>query len=138
MRRAAVLIAVATATLGCGPRGGQELAAWRRAADDAEAPLEAAIRRFDAAAGRGDRAAALAGAREAAAAGREARERIASLSGASALAGSQREELVYLNHVIPGFERFARSDAGADAVAELRSILGRGRAHQRAARSPAD
>jgi len=133
---AIVAIVVAATTVLCRGRGGETSAAWRRAVDDAEAPLEAAIRRFDAAVAEGDRAAALALARDAAEAGKAARRRVESIAAPPALAASQREELVFLNHVIPGFERFARSEGGATDAAELRSILQRGRAHQRSARSP--
>jgi hypothetical protein len=134
---AIVAIVVAATTVLCRGRGGETSAAWRRAVDDAEAPLEAAIRRFDAAVAEGDRAAAPR-ARTRRGGGREgrARRRVESIAAPPALAASQREELVFLNHVIPGFERFARSEGGATDAAELRSILQRGRAHQRSARSP--
>jgi hypothetical protein len=134
--RVVLVIAVSAAAIACCDRGARSSAEWRRAVDAAETPLEAAIRRFDAAAERGDRAAALASARDAAEAGRAARDRVGSIQAPPELAASQREELVFLNHVIPGFDRFGRSEGGAADAAELRAILQRGRAHQRRARSP--
>lgn len=126
------LACAALASLRCGNARDAESSDWWRRVDAAEARLEAEIRRFDSVTA--DAAAAVDAAREAGAAARRARESLESLSPPPRLAGARGEELVFLNHVIPGFERFARSDGKAQALEELRSMLRRGRAHQRIAR----
>jgi hypothetical protein len=121
--------------LRCGAGDGPAGREWWRRVAAAEAPLESEIRKFDSTTA--DPAAAVRAARDVESSARRAREAVESLSPPPGMETSHREELVFLNHVIPGFERFAHSDGGTRALEELRSILRRGRAHQGRARRQA-
>jgi hypothetical protein len=51
------------------------------------------------------------------------------------LVAARREELTYLNHVVPGFQAFLAGDAGPAEIGKVRSIVARGRSHQSLARA---
>ncbi len=126
---------LAAAAVRCGhPERRDVTRAWGQRVDAVEAPLEAGIRRVDAFAAHGDFPAATAAAREAALAARRARDAVQAMAPPPGRPSSQREELVFLNHAALALERFAAGDGRVDAQEELRSILRRGRAHQRGAR----
>ncbi len=117
---------------GCG-KAGREREAYLRAVTEAEAPVEASWREFDAAAARRDVAGARNAAERTAAAAVSARDRIGYLSVPPSLETSRREELVFLSHVALGFPRYA-----ADGnLPELQSVLQRGRMHQARGREAA-
>jgi len=63
-----------------------------------------------------------------------ARDRVEAIPAPEPLESAWREELVFLNHVIPALGRFGASDGGPAALEELRSVLARGRAHQKRGR----
>jgi hypothetical protein len=109
-------------------------AEYLRAVTAAEAPLEAALRRLDRAFEGSDRSAAREAAREALAAATIARDSLEALRVPPTLAAALREELLFLNHVIPACRSFAAGDGGAAEIEKLRSILRRGRLHQRRGR----
>jgi hypothetical protein len=128
-------VVATSAALTCGhPGPSREASGWWGRVDEAEAPLEEAIRRFDESDSSGATSAALSAARGAADAARRARASVERMTPPPELAPGHREELLFLNHVIPAFDRFADSGGGPEAREELRSILRRGRAHQRRAR----
>lgn len=95
-----------------------------------EAPLEHAWRRFDAAAVRADWGAARSRARIASVAAARARDALEREPVPQELSVARREELVFLNHAVLGFQDFDSRGGGKDELAILRSILRRGRAHQ--------
>jgi len=66
---------------------------------------------------------------------RAAREVLEAMRVPPELVAAWREELLFLNHVIPAFDRFAGSGAGPQGLEELRSILARGRIHQQRSRA---
>jgi hypothetical protein len=100
-----------------------------------EAPLEDALAEFDAASARRDSPACRAAARRAVETARAARDQIEKFAVPEGLAAARREELTYLNHVVPGFQAFLAGDAGPAEIDKVRSILVRGRAHQSRARA---
>jgi hypothetical protein len=112
--------------LACGTRPDTR-AAYLQTVKSAEAPLEQAWDRFDTAMTGFDRSAARKAAGEAAAAAVTARDFLETLPLASSLTTARREELIFLNHVILGFQAFAAREARAIDLTNLRSILGRGR-----------
>ena len=65
---------------------------------------------------------------------RAARDALEALQVSPGLTAAWREELLFVNHVIPAFQRFAGGEGGPAALEELRSILGRGRIHQKRGR----
>ena len=95
-----------------------------------EAPLEDALAEFDTASARGDSPACLAAARRAIEAARTARDEIEKSAVPRSLVAARREELTYLNHVVPGFQAFLAGGAGTAEIGKVRSILARGRSHQ--------
>ena len=130
--RNASAFAALVALTGCRKEGG-EREAYLRYVTEAEAPLEAGCREFDAATARRDLADARRAAERTAAAASSARERIGLLAVPPSLETARREELVFLSHLTLGFRRFA-----ADGnLAELQSVLRRGRAHQARGREAA-
>jgi hypothetical protein len=100
-----------------------------------EAPLDVALVEFDAASARRDSPDCRAAARRAVEVARTARDQIEKYAVPEGLAASRREELTYLNHVVPGFQAFLAGDAGPAGIDKVRSILVRGRAHQSRARA---
>lgn len=99
-----------------------------------EAPLENALAEFDAASARREMSACLAAARRALETARTARDQIEKYAVPQGLIAARREELTYLNHVVPAFQAFLAADAGAAEIGNVRSILARGRSHQSRAR----
>jgi hypothetical protein len=99
-----------------------------------EAPLEDALAEFDAASARRDSPACRAAARRAVDAARTARDQIEKSAVPERLVAARREEMTYLNHVVPGFQAYLAGDAGPAEIDKVRSILVRGRAHQSRAR----
>src|SRR5262245_58579528 len=96
LRNASALVGlVALVLVGCEPEG-NEREAYLRSLAEAEAPLEASWREFDAAVARGDDVAARGAAEKTAAAAVSARDRIGRLSVPSSLETARREELVFL------------------------------------------
>ena len=89
---------------------------WLHAVDAAERPLDNSLAEFDAAP-----------AREAA---QGARETLETTPVPSFLAYARGEELVYLNHLVPGFQAFVAGPGGPDELSALVSIRRRGRAHR--------
>jgi hypothetical protein len=99
-------------------------------ATQVESPLENALAEFDAASARRETPACLAAARRALEAARTARDQIEKYAVPEGLVAARREELTYLNHVVPGFQAFLAGDAGSTEIGKVRSILARGRSHQ--------
>lgn len=99
-------------------------------ATQVEAPLENALAEFDAISARRETPACLAAARRALEAARTARNQIEKYAVPESLVAARREELTYLNHVVPGFQAFLAGDAGSAEIGKVRSILARGRSHQ--------
>jgi hypothetical protein len=100
-----------------------------------EAPLEQALLEFDAASARRDSPACRAAAGPAIEAAQAARDQIEKYSVPEGLVAARREELTYLNHVVPGFQAFLAGDAGPAEIGKVRSIVARGRSHQSLARA---
>ena len=100
-----------------------------------EAPLENALAEFDAASARQETPACLAAARRALETARTARDQIEKYAVPEGLVAARREELTYLNHIVPGFQAFLAGDAGSAEITQVRSILARGRSHQSLARA---
>jgi hypothetical protein len=100
----------------------------------AEAPLEDAWREFDEAIARSGWPAAREAARRGSAAAAAARDFLERLRVPPSLATARREELIFLNHAFLGFQGFAAREANAVDLAKLKSILQRGRTHQRRGR----
>ena len=122
-------MAALSAALACGTPS-RESALYLRTVTDAEAPLERAGRRFDAAVAASDWPAARVAAREAAAGAARARDVLERMSVPGALVTARREELLFANHALLAYQEFAaRGSTGVD-LAKLRSILRRGRTHQ--------
>jgi hemolysin III len=107
---------------------------YRRFVIDAEKPLEAALADFDSAAARGDSVARLEAARRAFDAARSARDLLEAHAVSEELVPARWEELLFLNHVVPAFQAYLASGGGPPALENLRSILARGRSHQRRGR----
>jgi hypothetical protein len=99
-----------------------------------ETPLEASLARFQAAAQDGNDTALREKARETLAQARQARELVEKSRVARPLASARGEELVFLNHLVLGFQRYLESGSGPGRLEELASILERGRAHQKRVR----
>jgi hypothetical protein len=104
-------------------------------ATQVEAPLEKALAEFDTASARRETPACLAAAQRALEAARTARDQIEKHAVPEGLAAARREELTYLNHIVPGFQAFLAEDAGSAEITQVRSILARGRSHQSLARA---
>jgi len=99
-------------------------------ATQVEASLENALAEFDAASVRRETPACLAAAWRALEAARMARDQIEKYTVPEGLVAARREELTYLNHIVPGFQAFLAGDAGSAEISKVRSILARGRSHQ--------
>jgi hypothetical protein len=104
-------------------------------ATQVEAPLENALAEFDAASARQETPACLAAARRVLETAHTARDQIEKYAVPESLVPARREELTYLNHVVPGFQTFLAGDAGSAEISKVRSILARGRSHQSLARA---
>jgi len=100
-----------------------------------EAPLEASLSRFQAAAQDGSDAALGERARETLAQARQARDLVENSRVARPLAAARGEELIFLNHLVVGFQRYLESGGGTEKLDALASILERGRAHQKRVRA---
>jgi hypothetical protein len=99
-----------------------------------EAPLEASLSRFQAAAQDGNEMALREKARETLAQARQARDLVENSRVARPLASARGEELIFLNHLVLGFQRYLESGGGPEKLDALASILERGRAHQKRVR----
>lgn len=73
-------------------------------------------------------------ARRALAAAREARERLEAARVDDRFVEARREELAFLNHLVPGFEAYLASPHAAGAIEKLEGIVARGRRHRDLAR----
>jgi len=74
------------------------------------------------------------GARRVLEAAREARDRLEAARVAERFGTARREELAFLNHLVPGFEAYLAGPGGPAALASLRSIVARGRRHREQSR----
>jgi len=129
-RRFLALVALALAATACGPRPDGSAAAYLEAVRSAESGLDEALAPFE------DRTKTPRPeqARPLVEGAISARDRVEAIAVPEPLVSAWREELVYLNHVIPALGRFGASDGGPAALEELRSVLARGRAHQKRGR----
>ena len=100
-----------------------------------EARFETALADFDAAAARREAARCNVAARQALEAARAARDQVEGYAVPEKLVPSRREELIFLNHAVPTFQAFLAGDAGSSEIGNLRSILARGRMHQKDGRT---
>ena len=101
---------------------------------DAEKPLETAAAEFESAVARGDRESRWRAAGRALDAARRARDLLEARAVSAELGPARGEELLFLNHVVPGFEAYLAGDGSLQQLVKLRSILARGRVHQRRGR----
>jgi len=130
-----LLLLAVTAVAACrapaGDRMGSPAAstAYRRAVANLEAPVEKAVRAFEESRSRGP-AALKNAAGEAFRESRRARDELETLAVVPELDRARQEELVSLNHFVLGFQAFAASRGGEAELAELESIVRRGRAHR--------
>ncbi|MGH9363666.1 MAG: hypothetical protein ACRD1B_00150 [Thermoanaerobaculia bacterium] len=124
-------LAVAVA---CGPRSDGSAEAYLRAVGAAEAELESALAQFEARSADPRLPAPRPEALRVVEKARAARDVLEGMHVPSKLTLAWREELLFLNHVIPAFGRFADGEGGPAALEDLRSILERGRTHQRRGR----
>ena len=69
-------------------------------------------------------------ARRALEAAREARERLEAARVHDRFAAACREELAFLNHLVPGFDAYLAHPRAAGALATLEGIIARGRRHR--------
>ena len=115
------------------PASRASAAAWLRAADAAEAPLERALADFDAAAG-GSGASRDLAARAVLSAARSARETLESVRVPPDLEYARWEELVFLNHLVPGFQVFLAGKGAAADLQILRAVRERALTHRRRGR----
>jgi hypothetical protein len=129
MRLAAAGILLA---LSCRPR--PEARAYLQTVTDAEASLEAASGRFETAVARVDWSVAREEASRASAAAAAARDSLELLRVPSSVAAARWEELLFLNHVFLAYQSLAGGEADTADLARLRSILRRGRTHQKRGR----
>jgi hypothetical protein len=104
------------------------------AADLDAAPIEDADRRAIGPLEDFERRPEIPRARRALAAAREARDRLEAARVPDRLAAARREELAFLNHVVPGFEAWLAGPGGPGALATLQGILARGRRHRELSR----
>lgn len=100
-----------------------------------ENPFQRALEDFGAASTRQDALGSRDAARRALEAARAARDQIEAYAVPEGLVPARREELTFLNHVIPGFQAFVEGDMGRAEIDRLRSILARGRTHQKRGRA---
>jgi hypothetical protein len=142
----AVLLVVCCQAVGCGrrpehdatPPFSQKAAARKDYFDfvvRVETPLEASLARFQAAAPRANDTALRESARETLAHARRAREVVENSRVLPPIAYARSEELMFLNHLVLGFQRYLEAGGGPAELEELRSILRRGRAHQKRGRA---
>ncbi len=127
MTAAALLLSLAAASASPGPADPAILAAAGRAIDRSDALAVSALDVFE-------RSGSLADARRALASARDARDRLEALRVPAALAGARQEELVFLNHAVPGLAAYLGDPGSAGARKRLDSILRRGRAHRERSR----
>ena len=73
-------------------------------------------------------------ARRALAAAREARDRLEAARVEGRFAAARREELAFLNHLVPGFDAYLSGPGGPGALAALQGIVARGRRHRELSR----
>ena len=118
------------------PRQASRVAAsqWLRAADAAEAPLERALADFDAAARGSVRANRDLAARAVLSAARSARETLEGIRVPPDLEYARWEELVFLNHLVPGFQAFLAGQGTPLDLQTLGSVRERALAHRRRGR----
>ena len=100
-----------------------------------EAAFERALGDFGAASARADASGCLNAARRALEAARTARDRIEAYAAPEGLVPARREELTFLNHVVPGLQAFVQGAGGRAEIDKLRLILARGRTHQKRGRA---
>lgn len=81
-----------------------------------------------------ERSGSLADARRALAAGVEARDRLEAARVPASLAGAREEELIFLNHLVPGLASYLAAPRSAFARERLDAVLRRGRAHRELSR----
>jgi hypothetical protein len=91
-------------------------------------PLDAALAAFETAVPSGEQAEARA--RRALLEAMAARDALESLRVTPALAAARREELIYVNHVVPAFQEYLARPPDPTSRERLRVILRRGRAHE--------
>ncbi len=101
-----------------------------------ETPLEESLERFEAAEREADVPALEERAQEILVRARSAREAIEKTTVLRRLTSAHGEELIFLNHVVLGFQRYLDSGGGLARLEELESILRRARAHQKGGRGP--
>jgi hypothetical protein len=73
-------------------------------------------------------------ARRALAAAREARERLEAARVSDRFAAARREELAFLNHLVPAFDAYIAHPEAAGALETLEGIVARGRRHRELSR----
>lgn len=73
-------------------------------------------------------------ARRALAAAREARERLEAARVPDRFAAARREELAFLNHLVPAFDAYLAHPEAAGALGTLEGIVARGRRHRELSR----
>ena len=117
----------------CGPRF-EGVERYRASVTAAEAELEESLGRFDEASTKAGLAALRGEAGRIVERARAARDAVERLDVPASLTTTWREELLFLNHVIPAFQGFAAGAGGQADLERLRSILERGRTHQRRGR----
>jgi hypothetical protein len=136
LRRVGLLAALGGTALAvaCGPRF-DRVERYRGSVTAAEAELEESLRRFDEASTKTGLAALRGEAGRIVERARAARDAVERLDVPPSLTTTWREELLFLNHVIPAFQGFAAGAGGQADLERLRSILERGRTHQRRGRA---
>ena len=135
LRRGGLLAALCGTALAaaCGPQSNR-VERYRDSVTAAEAELEESLRRFDEASTKTGLAASRGEAGRIVERARAARDSVERLDVPPSLTAAWREELLFLNHVIPAFQDFAAGAGGQADLERLRSILERGRTHQRRGR----
>jgi len=118
---AAALIALATLTAQGAPD--RDAAAIEDADRTAIGPLEEFERRPE-----------VERARRALAAARDARDRLESTRVSDRFAAARREELAFLNHLVPAFDAYLAGSRGAEERRTLEGIVARGRRHREQSR----
>lgn len=140
-RASAAILLLLVQLIGCRqenpsrPAGGAAAQKLLSFATEKEGPLENALRDFDSVSARNDAASCREAGSRVLEAARSARDELEKHPVPEALEPARREELVFLNHVIPGFQAFLSGNAGSDEIRKLRQILVRGRSHQKRARA---
>ena len=125
---APALLLLGLASAACRKPPDPEVEAYLASVNAAEAPFAVQTTRFAVGQPRPDEARAVV---EQAIAARDAVE---ALRVSPRLADARNEELLFLNHMIPAYGRFAQSDGGPAALEQLRATIARGVAHQKRGR----